>query len=456
VVEAPHHGLLVVEHLQRGPWGLLPLRKVPRPAAQQGEEWFWFTRGHSLEGSQCAEEALRAGGVEAERPAVTSGADARLLAGGLHTLGSMLFLRGDWARAAALSQESVRLFRTVADARGTARALSRQGVAERFQGREALGAARCEEAIRIARGCGDQGLLVEMLIRAYATTGGRFAGEAPRAQLDEAAEIARRLGDLWGVAHALNRLGDLLRELGQTGEARARYEESLALFRRLDNRWMTAWSLEELGTTSSLEGDHRAAREHLAAAIRLFHDLGDRGDTVFMLRRLGMVARADGDHARGAALPGAYRGLEAAREAAVAVSTASAAETPAREAVPADVEAACAACAARRPGDAAAGGGAVRPGRRLSAVAGGRGRRRFAGPPPIDGLAGLPRIGGSLRARSLNHRVDGTAERARHNVLLVLEGLADHGVPLRVLHDLFLVGRIRNQRVIWNQRQDPA
>ncbi len=286
-------------------------------------EWFWFTRGHSLDGKKCALDALTAAGGDVS---------AALRAGALSSLSSMVFLTGDWSRSAALAEESLRLFRAAGDDRGTAIALTRLGVAERFQGDDARGTPHCEQAVRIARACGDEALLVRALIRAYATAGGKFAGEPPRAQLDETVEIARRIGDLWGVAHGLNGLGDLLRETGQTAEARARYQESLELFRQLDNRWMIAWTLEGLGTTCSLDGDHAAAREHLAAAIRLFHDLGDRGNTVFMLRRLGMAARAAGDHLRAATLLGAFGRLE-----------------PAREPAPADVEAALAEYAACQP-----------------------------------------------------------------------------------------------------------
>jgi tetratricopeptide (TPR) repeat protein len=79
-----------------------------------GAVWrFWMTRGHLGEGSRWLEQELR-----------EEGAYAALRAKALHGAGVIAFHRGEQARATALLDESLQLFRELDDQRGVALALA--------------------------------------------------------------------------------------------------------------------------------------------------------------------------------------------------------------------------------------------------------------------------------------------------------------------------------------------
>jgi non-specific serine/threonine protein kinase len=244
--------------------------------------YFWFQRGLPGEGRRWLTRALARVG--------TAGADrAQALLGA----GTLAWRQGDFAAAREHLDESVVLWREVADGRGRAEALHVLGHVEFDQRNHAAARVLFEESLAAyqlaADTPGSLPLMADLGLVAYHR--GDYA-EAGRVFEQSLAEF-RRHGLKDRAAGALNVLGDLARLEGEQDRAAGLYEESLALWRELRGTPGTASALHKLGQVERATGDLSAARSYFAQSLAMQRDLGNTQGTAECLAGLaGTVAAA--------------------------------------------------------------------------------------------------------------------------------------------------------------------
>src|SRR3989440_1753130 len=254
-------------------------------------------------------------------------------------------------------EESVALYREVADGYGVADALSSFGLLARRQtGKDRRlgvdrerGTALLDESLTLAREVGEPWLIACILERLASTADLHRDAERERARADaeeslrlfqevgDTLEIAivqrvlgqialyerdyararaafsmdlattRALGDKIGIAVGLTHLGDVAREEGDLTGAAALYEESLARWRDLGSvNWGIPWALLGLGDIYLQHGDHAAARACFGESLMLARQEDQIGASLAALA--GLAAR-QGQPARALRLAGAAAAL---------------------------------------------------------------------------------------------------------------------------------------------------
>ncbi|MDF3039902.1 MAG: hypothetical protein K0Q71_2608 [Thermomicrobiales bacterium] len=231
--------------------------------------FYWLLRGHFREGRGWLERALRRGEQGPAALRTRAMIDAGWLAG----------FQGDYAAAAALLAEAVRLARTHDDRWSTAMALMALGQAELQRGDYAQAAARTEEAIALFLPLEHSVIAGPQVIsRAYANLG-RIAlaqGDFARADttLFEAIARAPVRGFAWGRGDTLRSLGDLSRERGDLKQALARYRESVELAKDHGDRRFLAKSLAGIAVVAAAQGRMDPAVRLAGAAAALREQIG--------------------------------------------------------------------------------------------------------------------------------------------------------------------------------------
>jgi predicted ATPase/class 3 adenylate cyclase len=225
--------------------------------------WFWYARGHALEGCMRLTELL----------AATKGAPEELRAGPMYALGVLLDQRGEPERAAELVERSLAVFRRQDD-------------------RERVGAA-LNSLGSIKRVLGDF--------------------NAARSLLEESLAVRRELGDQARMASSLSNLGIVAFEQGDLDDAEARFVEALDLDRAHGNEWGAGAALDNLAAVAIERGDSERARELNNEVLVSAQRVGDQELIAFGLEKAAILAAAEEQAARAGRLAGA---ADAVREAA--------------------------------------------------------------------------------------------------------------------------------------------
>jgi predicted ATPase/DNA-binding CsgD family transcriptional regulator len=202
---------------------------------------FWFWRGHLTEGRSWLEQALT----------LSQGVESSARAKVLGCAGFLASNQGDFTRAEALCEESLRLAQRLNDAPGQAMALMGLG---------------------------------------HAATWGRDPARA-RAMCEQSLSLYRALGDEWGTATTLTYLGNIAFFAADHADARPLLEEALTLFRKIGQSWGIAVAQYSLGLAllSEHEGDPTALA-HLQAAFEILKGLGDLRGLIRVAAGLGRFA----------------------------------------------------------------------------------------------------------------------------------------------------------------------
>ena len=228
---------------------------------------FWGRRGYPGEGRDWLAQALAAA------PATLLPELVRVRAQALDAAGNLAKFQDDWARARALLEASLALFRGLDDTRGLARVLGHLGYVDYDQGDHAAAMTRMEESLGLFRLQGERWDLAWGLFGLGFAWTGRDDGRAHRL-LDESLALFRACGDLWGSAVVLLNLGSLAQRQGNTVRAEALWRESLALYRDMGGRWGMMCSLEGLAAVRAARGDAVGAARQLGAAATLRVGMG--------------------------------------------------------------------------------------------------------------------------------------------------------------------------------------
>src|SRR5512141_2324321 len=217
--------------------------------------WFWHSKGHLSEGILWLEKLLASGiGTQGKERAKALRASSILSTG-----------TGDYIRARAFAESSVKLYREIGDNRGAGLVLADLGASLHWDGKE-------EEAIE---------------------------------SLEESLRLLRATGERWGTAYALLWLGDTLFRMGDIERAATSWEESLRITQELGDHFVMAWSLGGLADVTRVRGDYKRATGMFKESLSLYQSSGDKHGPPYSLEALGLVAAALGNAKRAARLWGA-------------------------------------------------------------------------------------------------------------------------------------------------------
>ena len=217
--------------------------------------WFWHSKGHLSEGNLWLEKILASG----------IGTQGKERAKALRASSILSTATGDYIRARAFAESSIKLYREIGDNRGTGLALIDLGASLHRGGNE-------EEAIE---------------------------------SFEESLRLLRASEDRWGIAYAQLWLGDPWFRMGDIERAATSWEESLRLTQELGDHYLMAWSLGGLADVARLRADYKRATGMFKEALSLYQSSGDKFGPPFTLEALGLVAAALGDAKRAARLWGA-------------------------------------------------------------------------------------------------------------------------------------------------------
>jgi non-specific serine/threonine protein kinase len=217
--------------------------------------WFWHNNGHLREGSQWLEKMLtsdnRVHGTERAKALRASSMIARDM--------------GDYIRAKAFAESSIKLYREIGDDQGVGLALIEMGAMLVFEGNR-------EEAIEF---------------------------------LQESLSLLQSTRDKWGIAYAQVLLGNAWLRLGDLERAAILWEASLQLTRELGDFSLMAWSLGGLGDVARLRRQYDRAIEMFKESLKLSQERGNKFDPPYTLEALGLAEAALGKSVHAARLWGA-------------------------------------------------------------------------------------------------------------------------------------------------------
>jgi predicted ATPase/tRNA A-37 threonylcarbamoyl transferase component Bud32 len=247
--------------------------------------WFWNIRGYWSEGWRWLEAVLglpQAQARTAKRAKV------------LHAAGVLASSLGHPA-ARSLAEESVAIFRELADKRSLVEALD--GLARSmFIPNEERAIRRLEEeSVALAREVGDPWLLANALRNLGITMS--YTGDFGRARLllEESVTLLRVLQDQQGLSDTLNALVGAMVFAGQATQAAALAEESLALTRALDNRPDLTRALYWVAQIQLYQGETKRAVALLEENLALARELGDKPQIGNVQLTLGGLALYRGE-----------------------------------------------------------------------------------------------------------------------------------------------------------------
>jgi non-specific serine/threonine protein kinase len=217
--------------------------------------WFWHSKGHLSEGNLWLEKLLASG----------IGNQGKERAKALRASSILSMATGDYIRARAFAESSIKLYREMGDNQGMGLALIDLGGSLHHEG-------KLEDAIE---------------------------------SFEESLRLLRATGEHWGIAYALLWLGDLWFRTGAIESAATSFEESLRLTQELGDHYLMAWSLAGLASVARLRADYKRATGIYKESLSLYQSSGDKFGPPFVVEALGLLAVALGDAKRAARLWGA-------------------------------------------------------------------------------------------------------------------------------------------------------
>jgi predicted ATPase len=245
--------------------------------------WFWFRRGHFIEGRMWAEKALAV-------PEIQAASLPRAWV--LMTGGMMALWKGEQETALAQLQEGLEIEQRLEDEEWIPFALMSNAVALINMGRDRAAQPLLVQARSLFKEQNRIPFLSITTIHLGNVELGLGNPEQARVLHEEALAIARSVGDSWLVTFALNNLGEVARTQGQYDLARKYYEECEELLRETGDTGDMARFVHTLGYIAQHEGDYVRAESQFRESLKMFRQLGNRrGMAECMAGLAGLKAR---------------------------------------------------------------------------------------------------------------------------------------------------------------------
>lgn len=212
----------------------------------------------------------------------------------LYLLGES-FYNSDLAKATALQQQSIAIWRELGQQRGQALSLIALGYYYANTGQRADAFNSCQEALTLARSAKDLGVETLALI-ATGNIKRKFGEKQEALTAYQSAKVpAERIGDKTSQAIVIGGIGSVSLEMNDLQTALEYVERATALFAANGQQWGAAEGRMNLGTIYHALGDEQKALENLDEALARFHTLKLRRLESITLRTIGLVYNAQGD-----------------------------------------------------------------------------------------------------------------------------------------------------------------
>ena len=225
--------------------------------------WFWFHRGHWLEG-----RTFLSAGIERDHRPTPS--RARALLGD----GVLAWTEGDLGAAGPRLEEAAALGRTIDDLPTAAHALHFLAMVRLGEGEAAAGRSLGEQAVTLARKAADPFCLTIALASYGVVLLALERYDESRAALEESVARGREAGDAWAVALPLRNLAIIAYRQQDYRTARTLLEESLHGLRAVGEKWFLSRSMETLAEVMTAAGEYERAAHLFGAAETLREAVG--------------------------------------------------------------------------------------------------------------------------------------------------------------------------------------
>jgi tetratricopeptide (TPR) repeat protein len=255
--------------------------------------WFWYRRGHFIEGLEWAEKYLAV-------PEVQNTPSLRLLV--LATSGVMALWQGKQDLALSKLQEVLNIVQTLEDESMLAKAQMMKGIAFINMGRDGAAQPLLEHASQFLKKAGDRYFHAISLVHLGNAELGLGNPEQARAYHEEGLAIARSIDENWLISFALNNLGEVARTQGQFDLARKYYEECETLLSLASDRGDVARFVHNLGYIAQHEEDFELAESQFRKSLAMFRRLGNRRGIAECLAGLAGLKAQQGQTQWGAIL----------------------------------------------------------------------------------------------------------------------------------------------------------
>lgn len=261
---------------------------------------FWYTRGYLSEGRTYLEAAAR-----------SDVAPATVRAKALVGLGWIAEPQGDYERASAAYEESLKLYRECDDKKGVASALGDLGSLALDQGDYEQAGSLLEESLRLHRELESREDVIGVLDGLGVLASAKGDRDQSISFFSEALVLSRGLGNVRRTASSLGNLGITMLVHGDTEEATVLLEESLAQFRNIGDISNIAVGLVYSALAALTQGDHERARVLCKESLELLQKSENRQLIADCLEVLAAATAAQGRAQRAARLWGAAEALRA-------------------------------------------------------------------------------------------------------------------------------------------------
>ncbi len=203
---------------------------------------------------------------------------------------------GELAQARADLQAALADLPQIEDPRRRGSVLDSLAISRYYAGDYAEAAALAEEGLRLAElGQDDEGIGFALnFLGSCAKAQGDYARS--RAYFQRSAEHYLGRDDQVGAAMVLNNLGNLAQAAGDWPDAQRYYQQSYNLFRAHEHEHGVATTLANLGRLACKQGAYDQARTLLEESQALKRTIGDSRGEAVALTGLGEVALASGAH----------------------------------------------------------------------------------------------------------------------------------------------------------------
>lgn len=248
---------------------------------------FWLVHAHVTEGRNFLEQALTTG----EKAATPVRAKALIAAANLAVA------QNDYERTEVLCQQSLTLFRELADQPGIAFSLQLQGSALWNRGNPATGRSLTEEALMLFRKIGDKSQTAWALTQLALLDSSQGQYSRAYALFEEGLALHREMGHKRGIAFSLVHLARLIFiSQGDQVAASSLLEEGLPLFRELGDKDGIASSYALRGWIALGKGNTSEARSLLEESVKLHREVGSRQSLTESLILLARTVVTQGDN----------------------------------------------------------------------------------------------------------------------------------------------------------------
>ena len=262
--------------------------------------WFWYRRGHFMEGLEWADKYLAVPDVQNTPP---------LRAIALASSGMMALWQGKQDIALSKLQEVLPIVQMLGDDRLVATTRMGNGIAFINMGRDGDAQPLLEQSSQFFKKTDQLYFHALTLVHLGNAELGLGIPEQARAYHEEALAEARAINENWLIAFALNNLGEVARTQGQFDLARKYYEECEALLRSTGDKGDVARFVHNLGYIAQHEEEFELAESQFRKSLTMFRRLGNRRGIAECLAGLAGLKAQQGQTEWGAILLSAAESL---------------------------------------------------------------------------------------------------------------------------------------------------